>query len=349
MTSISVLHVLPHRGGGAETYVDLLETIDGFSHVRVALSTGRTAAVGTASIPAHYPRVARRVLAADVVHVHGDTAVALALPLLGRRPTVWTTHGLHRVRRASGPALAATQAALRRAIATTARTICTSQAECDELLALAGPQSALRLVVVRNGIDSSPCSSADQRDAARAAFGLKPGDLAVLFMGELEQRKRPLDAIAAAERARAAGAPVVLLVAGDGPQADEVHARAGVAVRPLGHRRDVARLLTAADALVMPSEREGLSFAVLEAMGAGLALVVSDGPGNPEAVGDAGVVHAVGDVDALAAILGALADDPAELARLATAARLRVQKTLTAAGLRAGVAAAYRAALSASA
>ena len=66
----------------------------------------------------------------------------------------------------------------------------------------------------------------------------------------------------------------------------------------------------------MPSEREGLSFAVIEAMGSGLAIVVSDGPGNPEAIGDAGIVVAVGDVEALAATLGELARDPAQLRRL---------------------------------
>ena len=45
----------------------------------------------------------------------------------------------------------------------------------------------------------------------------------------------------------------------------------------------------------MPSRREGLSYAVLEAMAHGVATVVSDGPGNPEAVGDAGLVFPAGD------------------------------------------------------
>ncbi len=99
----------------------------------------------------------------------------------------------------------------------------------------------------------------------------------------------------------------MLLVAGDGPQADEVAGLASRAIRPLGFRRDVDRLLVAADIFVLPSTREGLSFAVLEAMAQGLALVVSDGPGNPEAVGDSGIVVPAGDVDAWAAALAALA------------------------------------------
>jgi glycosyltransferase involved in cell wall biosynthesis len=84
------------------------------------------------------------------------------------------------------------------------------------------------------------------------------------------------------------------------------------------------RLLAAADVFVLPSRREGLSYAVLEAMGRGLAVVVSDGPGNPEAVGSAGVVVRGGDVDGFARALARLASDPAERARLGSLARRRV-------------------------
>jgi len=40
--TLTVLHVLPHAGGGAETYIDLLEAMDGVRHERLALSSGRT-------------------------------------------------------------------------------------------------------------------------------------------------------------------------------------------------------------------------------------------------------------------------------------------------------------------
>jgi glycosyltransferase involved in cell wall biosynthesis len=343
-----VLHVLPHRGGGAETYIDLLEAIPGHRHARIALSRGRTASAGIASI-ARYPPLVRAARRSDLVHLHGDMATVLALPLLAiaRRPAVWTTHGLHFLRRAEGRTLAGFEHALRRAMATTACTICTSEAERAELLALArgAPVTAAGLRVVRNGIELPAAADAAARTAARAELRLRGDELAVLFLGELEPRKRPLDAVAAVECARSGGAAVVLLVAGDGPQSDAVRARAGDGVRVLGRRDDVAALLAAADVLVMPSEREGLSFAVLEAMGAGLALVVSDGPGNPEAVGDAGIVIAVGDVPGLAGVLARLAGSRDDVRRLGAAARERVATTLTADALRSGVQAAYAAAL----
>jgi glycosyltransferase involved in cell wall biosynthesis len=87
---------------------------------------------------------------------------------------------------------------------------------------------------------------------------------------------------------------------------------------------DVDRLLTAADVFVLPSSREGLSFALLEAMARGVAPVVSDGAGNEEAVGGAGIVFPLGNVEALAEALARLAGDTEERARLGEAARQRV-------------------------
>jgi glycosyltransferase involved in cell wall biosynthesis len=81
----------------------------------------------------------------------------------------------------------------------------------------------------------------------------------------------------------------------------------------------------------MPSGREGLSLAVLEAMARGLAVVVSDGPGNPDAVGDAGIVFPYGEPQALANALDELASDPGLRARLGEAARERARTRFSAA------------------
>jgi glycosyltransferase involved in cell wall biosynthesis len=223
--------------------------------------------------------------------------------------------------------------------------ICTSHAERDELLAILAPRLAPRLRVVHNGIASLPAPDAALRADARAGLGLADGEVAALFLGELEERKAPLVAVDAARIAAAGGAPLVLLVAGDGPQAAELSALASAAVRPLGHRDDPARLLAAADVFVLPSEREGLSFAVLEAMAHGLAIVVADGPGNPEAVGDAGIVVRAGGAVALADALHRLATDEAERRRLGAAARERARTIFSREQMLAAVAAAYATAL----
>jgi glycosyltransferase involved in cell wall biosynthesis len=337
--SATVLHVLPHVGGGAETYLDLLANLDGYEQDRVELSRRRTPLLATTSIARRWPGVAQRMRRADIVHVHGDTTSLLTLPLLGRGATVWTTHGLHLLRRR--PLVAR---AVHTAIACTRVTICTSSAEAKELEAIA-PELSGRLEVVLNGVAPAPPSDPRVRAEVRAQLGVAEGELAVLFLGELEPRKRPLDAVAAVQTARAEGAPVVLLVAGNGPLMNAVGEQTGEAVHVLGYRSDRERLLAAADVLVLPSEREGLSFALLEAMAHGLAMVVSDGPGNPEAVGEAGIVVRTGDRGALAAVLTELAGDRERREVLGAAARERVARELTPQRLRAGVSAAYERAL----
>ena len=115
----------------------------------------------------------------------------------------------------------------------------------------------------------------------------------------------------------------------------------------MGQRPDVPDLLAAADVFVMPSHREGLSYAVLEAMAHGVATVVSDGSGNPEAVGEAGLVFPAGDAGRLALLLRELAADPARRAALGAAGRARVATAFTAAEMVRRTGAIYEAALTA--
>jgi glycosyltransferase involved in cell wall biosynthesis len=340
-----VLHILPHRGGGGETYIDLLAALPGFTHERLPLSAGRSPASAAVSIPLRWPGLALAARRADLVHAHGDVAATLALPLVRAFPSVMTTHGLHFLRRATGARRTAAERSMRLVARSVARVICTSEAERDELAALLGPGLAGRLVVVHNGV--APVAGSADRAEVRAELGLADGDVAALFLGELSERKGVMVAVHAACAVAGEGAPLVLLVAGDGPQAGEVAAaaRTSAAIRPLGFRDDPQRLLAAADVFVLPSEREGLSFAVLEAMAHGLAMVVADGAGNPEAVGDAGVVVPAADVSALADALAAVTSDPAQRSALGAAARERALGQFGLERMLAGVAAAYAAAL----
>ena len=325
-----VLHILPHPGGGAETHIDLLERLPGYVHARAALSTGRTPAQGAASIPRNWPRILGEARRADLVNVHGDLPAMLSIPMLSAGPSLWTTHGLHFSRRSHGARGAAVRRALRAACAAAEVTVCTSYAERDEL----APLHAGRLEVVHNAIEPPP---AVDRAAVRAELGLGDGEVAILYLGQLEARKDPLLAVRAAR-----GLPgTTMLDAGDGPQRDELGA---AGARMLGFRRDPERLLAAADVLVMPSRHEGLSFAVLEALASGTACVVSDGPGNPEAVGDAGIVFPAGDEAALRTALQRLAADPAERERRAAGGRARAAAEFSVARFLARMGALYAAA-----
>ena len=262
--------------------------------------------------------------ASDILHVHGDTASVLCAPLLWRHPSVATTHGLHRLRRLERAPSRAFAAGLLAADVT----VCTSAAEQAELADIVGPKASTTLVTVPNGI-VTPEISDRVRAEARAELELADGDVAVLFVAELEPRKDPLLVVAATEAARRRGAPLVLLLAGAGSLGPVLKSRAGPGVRPLGFSEDVSRLYAAADVFVLPSWREGMSIALLEAMAHGLAVIASDIAGTLEAVGSTGRLVAPGDLKAWTDELSELAFDGEARLELGEAARERVVSELS--------------------
>jgi glycosyltransferase involved in cell wall biosynthesis len=317
----TVLHVLPHPGGGGETYVKHLVRMDGYrfdtTFVARRPSPSPAALVGGARAQLAGSRY-------DLLHVHGEVAAALCLPALAFRPSVLTIHGLHFVRRLKGWKEALAEANLRLLVRAASRTICVVEAELAEVESLTGANE--RLVLVRNGVDPRRPTSIGERDAARAALGLSPSETVGLYLAALDPHKEPGTVARAALDAARRGVPLVLLFAGDGPLRAELEvldSGSGV-LRFLGFQSDVGRVFAAADFFVLPSRREGLSFSLLEAMSAGLAPIVSDVPGNPEAVGDAGIVVREGDVDGFSAAFELLALDRQERDRLAERARERV-------------------------
>jgi glycosyltransferase involved in cell wall biosynthesis len=295
-----VLQVLPHPGGGGETYLDVLENMDGYRFERVYLAPSANPAGARASILRRAVQVQRSVRAYDVLHVHGEVASALCLPSLATRPSVVTLHGLHLLRRLDGLARLAANANLRLIVGAATRTICVSRAEYDDVRRVVGGRARKRASVIHNGVTPLPPLSHEERTALRAELDLSAATTVGVWVGSLVAHKEPLVPIRAAIGVARDGAPLALLVAGDGPLRPDLEraAREGGpgTVHMLGFRRDVDRLLGAADFFVLSSRREGLSFSVLEAMSLGLPPVVSDAPGNPEAVGDAGIVVERGDV-----------------------------------------------------
>ena len=324
----TVLHVLPHPGGGGETYVDSLSAVEGYRSERMFLAGGPDPRGAVASIAANGLAARRRARRYDLLHVHGEVAAAICLPAVALRPSVVTLHGLNLVRRVSGARRTAAELNLRLLVRAATRTICVTQAEYDELIAAAGRGAARRLEVIHNGVPLPEPVTEGRRAAARAALALPDDAVTGVWLGGLDEHKDPRTAAAAAVATAAAGARLVLLVAGDGPLRSELEETAGRdgggAVRVLGFRADVGTLLEAADFFVLSSLHEGLSYALLEAMAMGLPPVVSDPPGNVEAVGAAGLVVPCGDVDGFAAAFARLATDATARLALGSAARERV-------------------------
>jgi len=82
-----------------------------------------------------------------------------------------------------------------------------------------------------------------------------------------------------------------LLFAGDGPSRKEIersiHSIKGKdRIKLLGHADNVSELLQASDLFVLPSDREGLSVSLTEAMSTGLICIASDVSGSNEVIRD---------------------------------------------------------------
>ena len=88
---------------------------------------------------------------------------------------------------------------------------------------------------------------------------------------------------------------------------------------------DLAQLFRGARLFVQPSESEGLSITLLEAMAYGVPVLVSDIPANLEAIGDYGWSFRSGDVNDLAAKLKECLDNPGRTSQFVEAAQRRVK------------------------
>jgi glycosyltransferase involved in cell wall biosynthesis len=209
----------------------------------------------------------------------------------------------------------------------------------EERLALLG--NVRRLRVVANAPDLAP------RPPRRET---SPGGM-VLFLGHLYRDKGVYDLVDAFALVGAARPGLRLVLAGEGPEREGLRAHAGSlgvngALELPGWVDEPAKaeLLTRADCLVLPSHREGLPLAVLEAMHSGVPVVATAVGGIPEVVEHEReallVPHA--NPPALAAALGRVLDDRELATRIAGAAGARARAEYTPGVLAERVAAVYR-------
>lgn len=254
------------------------------------------------------PAVVRVTRGAEVVHAHGlraGTATALAR----RRPLVVTWHNAVLTAGPAGRVLALGE----RLVARRAEVnLGASEDLVYRIRELGGRDVRLAPVAPPRPV---PVRS---RAQVRAELGLTDEPL-IVNVGRLHPQKGQVDLIDAAARWRDRPAGPAVVIAGDGPLRADLARRietTGAPVRLLGHRRDVADLLAAADVVVLSSRWEARPLAVQEAMQLGRAVVATDVGGVAGLVGAAAVLVPAGDVDALDRAVRRLLDDPGARAEL---------------------------------
>jgi glycosyltransferase involved in cell wall biosynthesis len=333
------LTVIAEMGsGGAETVVaDLAGHLVERGHeVGVASSGGWRAddlardGIRTLEVPLRAPgpvtvlraaarlrrEVARRPV--DLVHAHNVRA-SVAARLGTRAPLVTTVHGLAD---ADYPRAA-------RLLRRSDLVVAVSQDVADRLTTAGLPEQQLRV------IENAVADAGDvDRATARRELGLEPDRPVVLCVARLAAPKR-VDLLLDAWPAL--GTQALLLVAGDGPDRPALERRAAGLegrVEFLGDRRDVRRLLAAADLLVLPSDREGLPMTVLEAMAAGVPVVASAVGGLASFDPDTIELVTPGSADAVGAAVVRVLADPDRSRHLAASAGAVVRRRYSSSGMR---------------
>jgi glycosyltransferase involved in cell wall biosynthesis len=156
--------------------------------------------------------------------------------------------------------------------------------------------------------------------------------LRLLYMGRLVREKGLYELLQGLALARGQGVPAELVIAGAGPQ--EARLRQSAAALGLervsfpGPVRGAAKmsLLERADVFILPSYAEGLPYALLESMAAGVPVIATRVGGIPELVADGinGVLVEPRSAEVIAGAIGRLARDRAALSRLSAAARATI-------------------------
>ena len=294
-------------------------------------------------------RLARQVLAhrAAIVHVNSalnlraywrDLAYMLVARLCGAR-VLYQVHG--------GPAPAAFCRGRRLPAAFVRATL----GLADVIVVLSGADReafcrfgvAAPVLTLPNAVDCGPYDALVREPAAPT----RP--LRVLYLGRLVREKGLYELIEGLRLARAQGAAAELIVAGEGPEAAALGAAvAAGGLAPVGfvgpvRGADKMALFSWADVLALPSYSEGLPYALLESMAAGVPAIATRVGAIPEVVADGvnGLLLEPRSPQAIATAIHALGCDREALARMGEASRATIAARYSIGGLAAQLRALY--------
>lgn len=187
-----------------------------------------------------------------------------------------------------------------------------------------------KIVAIANGVDAAIYHPAENRSELRHALGFPEGKI-IVYTGRILFVQKRIDWLVRAVAKIDGDQKFSLHIIGDGPDAGLLKRLCGRLrldgrVHMLNAVASTAPFLQAADIFILPSEYEGLSNALLEAMSSGLAVVATDIPGNRDLVVDGvtGILVPPGDESMLIEAIQRLLDGGERAASMGAKAREQV-------------------------
>lgn len=252
----------------------------------------------------------------DIVHTHGlraGTTGRIAARLAGCDKIVHTAYALSNLRNwQSQPQNSTTRVALRCTEGLFARWTDTiiAVSEDTRLQCIDRGVPAEKVVTIHPGIDLSQFEKPHDKSRARNKLMIPIGCQVVGTVGCLTGRKNLIDFVRGAKIASKKLENALFVMIGSGPEMVKIKSLANELGIPhkiilSGFRSDIPEVLSALDVFVGCSLQEGYYLAVLEAMAAGLPVIVNDIAGMREAVLDGFTGHVVppSDPESLAAAI----------------------------------------------
>ncbi len=287
----------------------------------------------------------------DVIHTHNlGTLVYAALATFGGRlrPIVHGEHGQIQKQELNTKRLWQ-----RRFFFRCCKRLHVVSSSVRENLAALGLAPRESIAVITNGVECDRYQPPADKAAAREAIGLSAADQVIGIVGRLVALKRHKMLFEAFAMIAGEIPQARLLVVGDGGD-DREDILAAMRANPFaprivwaGHQNNLRSYYQAMDLLAAPSEIEGLSNVVLEAMASGVPVLAHSACGNAEVIDNEanGLLREMNDPQSLARELSSALRLPERLAGLGREARLRAQQSFSMESMVAGYAELYRSAV----
>lgn len=227
----------------------------------------------------------------DLVHCHtpmGGVLARLAAHVTHTGPVIYTVHGFHFY--TGAPVLNwLVYYPVERFLARYTDMLITINEEDYRRAKKFSAKKVARIHGVGISLTIEDVLSCDQREHLKKSIGLNGDEFLIVSAGELNKNKNQIMVLKALEKIK--NHKYCYLVCGKGPLREKLedytkNNHLENQVRFLGYRNDLGHILQLADLFVMPSKREGMPTAVMEAMKYKLPVVGTNIRGNNELIAD---------------------------------------------------------------